>query len=208
MKLLNLKSLYFTLIFFAGSAEFIIASEGKSILSWGNLYFYIAIPLLVALIAAFFVVRNIARNFRRKPEKEKIQKIYMPWEDHYSVNVKELDEQHKKLVSIINELHNAMEEGKGRNVMASILNSMINYVSLHFTAEEKYMTSFNYPDYRKHKERHKKFVKKALEFQNNFNEGKLGLSIEVMCFLKTWLANHILITDKEYSSFFNEKGLK
>jgi len=132
---------------------------------------------------------------------------YITWDDSYSVSVKQLDDEHKKLVVMINELHEAMQVGRGKEMLSTILGRMINYVGTHFSNEEKYMEKFSYPDYEVHKQEHNDFVKKTLEFQQNFNDGKMGLSIEVMFFLKEWLLNHIKGSDQQYGPFFNKKGL-
>ena len=149
--------------------------------------------------------------FKHKSEKEEQsagKKEYISWDESYSVSVKQLDEEHKKLVGMINELHEAMQVGKGKEILSSILDRMINYVGTHFSNEEKYMEKFSYPASDVHKKEHNDFVKKTVEFQQNFNDGKLGLSIEIMFFLKEWLLNHIKGSDQNYGPFFNKKGLE
>lgn len=132
---------------------------------------------------------------------------YLTWDDSYSVRVKEIDTQHKKLVEMINNLHDAMKQGKGKDVMTKVLKDLVDYAASHFATEEKYMTKFNYPQSSLHKSEHEKFVKQVLDFQNDFTAGKVAITLEVMNFLKDWLVKHILGTDKKYSSFFNEHGL-
>lgn len=131
----------------------------------------------------------------------------MTWDDKFSVNVKEIDNQHKRLVEMLNELHSAMSVGKGKDALGKVLQSLIDYAASHFATEEKYMTKFNFPGYAQHKTEHDKFVKQVLDFQAGFNSGKLALSTEVLQFLKDWLVKHIQGTDKKYGPFFNEKGL-
>ena len=132
----------------------------------------------------------------------------MSWDDKYSVNVREIDEQHKKIVQMVNELHDAMSVGKGKEALAKVLQSLIDYAGSHFATEEKYMTRFKFPGYPEHKGEHDAFVKRVLEFQDGFNSGKLAMSMEVMQFLKDWLLSHIQGTDKKYGPFFNENGIK
>jgi hemerythrin len=130
------------------------------------------------------------------------------WNNNLSVNVVEIDMQHKRLVEMINELYEAMKIGKGKDVTGKILNGLISYTATHFTTEEKYFTKFGYPDTVNHKKEHAAFVKKVNDFKEGFETGKLSLTIEVMNFLSEWLFKHIKVTDKNYSKFFNEKGLK
>ncbi len=129
------------------------------------------------------------------------------WDDNFSVKVKEIDEQHKKLVEMINALHDAMSEGKSKEILSDIIQKMIEYTDFHFKTEEKYFDKFDYPDSKKHKAEHINFVQKVTEFHDGYKSGKVFLSIEVMDFLKNWLHSHITGSDKNYTSFFNSKGL-
>ena len=130
------------------------------------------------------------------------------WDDSLSVKVTEIDLQHQKLVSMINELNDAMRQGKGKDVLAKIVNGLINYTATHFNKEEKYFDRFGYPERDSHKKEHAAFVQKVSDFQSGFEKGKLSLSVEIMNFLSDWLRKHIKGSDKQYTQFFNEKGLK
>ena len=130
------------------------------------------------------------------------------WDQKYSVNVREIDQQHMKLFELINELHEAMRVGQGREVMSQTLQGLVDYTKYHFSTEERYMTLYGYPEYANHKSEHRVFVDKVLEFQREFESGSLLLSLEVMDFLKNWLSRHILVNDKKYAPLFNDKGLR
>jgi hemerythrin len=130
------------------------------------------------------------------------------WDDSFSVKVAEIDRQHQKLISMINELNDAMKQGKGKDILGKIVNGLISYTATHFKTEENYFERFGYPDADQHKKEHIAFVQKVSDFKDGFEKGKLSLSIEVMNFLSDWLQNHIKGTDKKYSQFFNGKGLK
>jgi len=130
------------------------------------------------------------------------------WDDSLSVNVTEIDKQHQKLISMINELSDAMKQGKGKDIMEKIINGLVDYTVTHFKTEEKYFAQFGYPDTENHKKEHDNFVQKVKDFKDGFEKGELSLSIEVMTFLSDWIQNHIKVTDKKYSKLFNEKGLK
>jgi len=129
------------------------------------------------------------------------------WDNSLSVNVAELDAQHQKLVQLINNLNDAMKQGKGKEVVGNVLNELINYTALHFKTEEKYFDEFDFPEMASHINEHSELVKKVLSFRDDYQSGRLGLSIELMNFLVGWLKNHIMVSDKKYSAFFNSKGL-
>ena len=130
------------------------------------------------------------------------------WNDSFSVNIVEIDQQHQKLVSLINDLNQAMLQGMGKAALTNILNELVSYTVNHFGTEEKYFAQFKYPDSDSHKKEHLAFVEKVAAFKKDFDSGRLGLSIEVMQFLSDWLQNHIKGTDKKYGPYFNAKGLK
>lgn len=131
-----------------------------------------------------------------------------PWSDAFSVKIGIIDAQHKNLVSIINELHQAMVAGHGKDQLAKILSSLIKYTQVHFKTEENIMESHRYPEYSRHKSEHERLTKTVLDFQVKFQKNEVGLTIEVMDFLKNWLSKHILESDKGYSPFLNAQGVR
>ncbi len=129
------------------------------------------------------------------------------WEEKYSVRIPRLDEHHKKLIGLINELHDAMKMGSSKAVLSKVIERMVDYTKFHFTAEESAMTKAGYSAYPGHKAEHDAFVNKALKYQEDFNSGKLMLSLDVMKFLREWLVNHIQVVDKKYGPVLKEKGV-
>ena len=129
------------------------------------------------------------------------------WTDELSVGISEINEQHKKLIDMINDLHAATLKGKGKAAVGSILSGLASYVVEHFACEEKYFDSFNYADSASHKLQHKVFVDRLTQFQNDAEKGKVMLSLDIMDFLEEWIQDHIRIQDKGYSSCFKENGL-
>jgi len=131
-----------------------------------------------------------------------------PWSDDLSVKVTLIDDQHKKLIALINTLHDAMRAGEGKQVLEKTLKELADYTVYHFQTEEKYMQQFHYPTYLQHKAQHDAFVKKVADFQKEYEAGHLGISLDLMKFLRDWVENHIKSTDKNYSALFLKNGLK
>ena len=131
----------------------------------------------------------------------------LAWNDDYSVKVRKFDDEHKKLIDLINQLHDAMKIGQGGQLIGKVLQSLIDYTSTHFAAEEAIMKLHSYPGYEQHKKEHNLLVLQVLDVQKNFKAGKAPLSQEIMVFLKNWLQTHIQGEDKKYGPFLNAKGI-
>jgi len=130
------------------------------------------------------------------------------WSNDLSVNVAEIDGQHRQLINMINELNDAMKQGRGKEVLNKTLTDLFAYAQKHFATEEGYFTKFGYPQAMSHKAKHTAFIEKVYDFKEEYGAGKLTLTLDVMNFLKDWLKNHIKGEDKKYGPFLNEKGLK
>ena len=130
------------------------------------------------------------------------------WNDSFSVNVTAFDDQHKTLIALINDLNDAMRQGKGRDVLGRILNDLSVYTATHFRTEEKYFAQYKYPDTFNHRQEHMAFARKIADFRDAFANGSMPLTTEVLRLLSDWWRHHILETDKQYSQFFGENGLK
>ena len=129
------------------------------------------------------------------------------WKGNFSVKIKAIDEQHKKLVGMINVLHDAMRQGKGMAVIGITLDELAEYTVFHFATEEELMTRFSFPGLAAHKREHEACVARVPEFKKKLADGSMGLSIDVISFLVDWLNHHILDVDKQYSEFLNKKGM-
>ena len=130
------------------------------------------------------------------------------WNESLSVGVARIDEQHKKLVGMINELNEAMRKGQGKEVIGGIVEGLVAYTVTHFALEESFFARTGYPDTAAHEKEHSEFVLKVSTFRDDFEAGRLSLTIDVMNFLSSWLKGHIKGCDQKYSHHFKEKGVK
>ena len=133
---------------------------------------------------------------------------YLNFTDKLSVKVVLIDDQHKKLVDIINELHDAMSTGQGKSVMNEVLAHLIDYTKMHLSTEERLMAQYNYPDRILHEAQHIDLTNQVGQLYIKVKENKISVTLETMNFLKDWLNHHILETDKKLGAFLVEKGVK
>lgn len=132
----------------------------------------------------------------------------MEWSDALSVGIGEIDFQHKKLIVLINNLHDAVLAGKGKQGLEKTLQELAGYAVTHFKFEEDYMQKFSYPMYRSHKEKHDAFVQKVTDFHKDYENNRIALNLAVMNFMKEWVTGHIQGEDKGYVGTFIQGGLK
>jgi len=129
--------------------------------------------------------------------------IYV-WTEKYSVGFKSLDQDHQALFGLVNQLYEAMSQGKAKTILSETLNQLITYTRTHFKREEILFTTTNYPETKEHKQQHDLFIAKVTEFKKQFESGNQKISIELIKFLSDWLVNHILISDKKYTNHFRK----
>jgi hemerythrin len=133
---------------------------------------------------------------------------YIQWDQKLSVGIAQIDMQHKKLVGMVNDMYQAMSEGKGNEALGNVLKELVTYTRTHFAAEEKLMQMHQYPDLPAHKAVHDEMTKKVMDLQADFSAGKVALSTKVTAFLKDWLVKHIMGTDQKYAPYLQGKGVK
>jgi len=130
------------------------------------------------------------------------------WDQSYSVSVKKLDEQHQKLFSLLNTLHEAMRQGKVQAVVEDTLGELALYTVTHFRAEEELLRKSNFPGFTAHQAEHQKFIEKVNQFIGDLKAGRNASPIAILGFIKTWLAEHILRTDRSYAAYLNAQGVR
>jgi len=129
------------------------------------------------------------------------------WNESFSVGVSFFDLQHKQLLSMLNELHAAIEVGKGKEALGPTLQRLSGYWMMHFTAEEAKMKEFDYPDIEAHKTEHLAFTIKLQALKDKSIAGKDQVPEQTLNFLKDWFVTHISVTDMKFKDFFRSKGV-
>ena len=130
------------------------------------------------------------------------------WSNMLSTGIIEQDNQHKRLIDLINQLNDAMKAGKGNEVLGKVLSELVNYTVTHFGYEEKLMAQYKYEDTPAHKAEHAKFVQTAGDLKKKFESGNAVITVEIMNFLRDWLTNHIMKTDKKLGQALVKLGAK
>jgi len=129
------------------------------------------------------------------------------WTDELSVGIATIDEQHRKLVSLINELHVAMLEHRATADMSRIFAELVDCTKAHFATEEAFFQEHGYPAEAAHRDEHRHLAERVIDLKADFDAGNTAVTLEVMRFLRDWLVKHILSADRDFVPFFASRGV-
>ncbi len=118
------------------------------------------------------------------------------WEKAYSVASGDVDEDHKHLMAIINDLYGAMAGGERHEVIADILRELREYAEDHFRREERMMAECGYAGAAEHTRIHDKLLDSLSQVSDGYESGSLPLSLSMVVSLKTWLVEHMTESDR------------
>lgn len=114
------------------------------------------------------------------------------WDDSLSVEVDEIDDDHRKLVDLFNILSHSVAEGDSVDYIEAVLEELISCTVWHFRHEERLMVLYNYEAIEGHKAEHYELIESAKELQKKFLKENKLLKNEDIEYLETWLTEHIL----------------
>ena len=123
------------------------------------------------------------------------------WDLILSVGVDEIDDDHRKLVSLFNILNHSITEGDAPDYLEAVLEELINCTAWHFSHEERLMLKYGYEEIVEHKTEHQELIKSARELQQNILQAGNLVANEDIEFLERWLTEHILTADMRLGSY-------
>lgn len=133
------------------------------------------------------------------------------WKESYSCNIKEIDNQHKKLFEIGDNILSfvKLDDGIDRyDEIIEIVEKLKDYAIYHFQYEEKLMKDHGYLGLGEHKKEHDEFVKKIIEFDHqDIDKEQKKVTLDLVMFVADWVEKHILGIDMQYRDYLNEKGV-
>jgi len=129
------------------------------------------------------------------------------WKPSYSVQIGSIDGQHQNLFRLAAKLHAAMGSGQSNAILAQLFDSLVQYTKVHFQQEERLMQGADYPNFAAHKAEHEALLRRVHEMQQQFANGRVAMSTDVLHFLKNWLEKHIMGTDQQYVPYLKAKSV-
>lgn len=129
------------------------------------------------------------------------------WSDEFSVNVEEIDNQHMKLLALVNTLHAAVESQIDKSVLHQMLVDLVEYTRLHFATEERLMAEHGLSQLKLHQREHHLLLRHLNELTKSVSNGRYPTFFSDYDVSNDWFLNHILNFDKELGEQLNTKGV-
>jgi len=129
------------------------------------------------------------------------------WSNDYSINVAEIDEQHKKLLEHVNNLHAGVEAQIDNQVLHQLIVDLYEYTVFHFAFEEKLMKKHGMDHIEKHHEEHKLMLEHLKDVCNAMSDGKRPAFYSEYDVSDDWFLAHIKGSDQKMGAFLNSKGV-
>lgn len=134
------------------------------------------------------------------------EKELVTWNEKLACGLKPIDEQHKKLVELVNDMfrHATGNSGQEHEYFNSVIREVVDYVKYHFAAEEKILMATKYANFEEHKKEHEKFIQAIIENIRSYESGKRVALSNFTRFLRDWILSHIALVDKQYFEYFRK----
>lgn len=125
----------------------------------------------------------------------------------YSVNIAVLDAQHQRLVALVDKLEQDLAADSEDVVVEDVLHSLVQYTIYHFAEEEDLMHKHRFPGLPAHRLEHHDLTMKIARAEEEYKSGKQDVLPSLAQYLRSWLENHVLQVDQQYSEFLNARGV-
>lgn len=131
----------------------------------------------------------------------------LEWSDKLTLGVPQIDNQHKELIRLVNGLISAFSLERPEKTINNVLKKLREYTVFHFNSEEVFMESIGYDKLNRHVAEHIDLKKKVKEFQRSIYKGERVEVKTLLEFLKPWLLNHILESDREIAAYIEREKI-
>ena len=153
------------------------------------------------------VFNRINRLYLGETDQSPI-KVFMAWTPTLETSIEFVDRDHKVLVGMVNDLHQALKMEKGSEAIGKILDGLAKYTVEHFAREEAVFAKHNYVNSDKHINEHKKLVATVTKLIAEYQEGEFTVAMDLMTVAKSWLIEHIMHTDMAFVDFMRKHNVR
>ncbi len=125
----------------------------------------------------------------------------LQWSESLNIGIREIDEQHKALIAMVNELHQAIVARNAKDTAREILDRLAEYPGTYFRDEEGLMQRSGYSALDTHRQQHEDLIRRVSELRDQFDTGNSKITFELMFILKTWLSRHVNESDRRFGAY-------
>jgi hemerythrin-like metal-binding protein len=136
--------------------------------------------------------------------------MYFEWTPKFNTGIEKIDNQHKKLMALMNDLYDDIIMNKDTKKIDEAIMDLKLYTIFHFYTEENLFKKYKYSgeDYQNHIKKHEDFTIKIVEFLSDETSTQIEKGYRIFEFLKNWLAGHILSTDMQFARYVKQNFFK
>jgi hemerythrin len=131
------------------------------------------------------------------------------WTEDYSVNIPAIDNEHRLLLGLLNDVERLVSQDKAIQVPLAVaaLERLARAVQRHFESEERFLLFNNYPEFDVHHAEHVQLMERMERFRQRFGvEGK-PFNERMLLFLRDWFARHIILYDSRIGTYYRGKEI-
>ncbi|MCE5235590.1 MAG: bacteriohemerythrin [Eubacteriales bacterium] len=132
----------------------------------------------------------------------------MPWNSLLAIGVPEIDKQHMTWYERADQLFEAGRNHKSAEFMGEMLDFLDDYTKKHFSDEEAYMLSVNYPGYADQKRQHAAFLESLKKLKADYagSGGNILVVLNANQLVIDWLTKHISTADRKLGDYVKSMG--
>lgn len=129
----------------------------------------------------------------------------LSWQDQFNINVAQIDEQHRQMLTLAIELHDAVSNGHSPDALVHRLDALTEFTRMHFSFEESMMEKHAYPGLEAHKQEHANLLQHLNLFRQGVASGRLLQLSPSVDIAEDWVLAHVAGSDRELGEFLNHK---
>jgi hemerythrin len=119
----------------------------------------------------------------------------MQWKPQYSVGVESMDDEHREMIGLINDIYDKLESDPDADQIEQCLGDIFSTISMHFALEERLMRKSNYAEYQPHKDDHEKLLDQIRDLMDDFATDTAAGATRLEQGLSDWFAGHFSTFD-------------
>ncbi len=127
---------------------------------------------------------------------------FFEWKDEYSGGIESIDEQHKVIITLMNELYYSIVHEKADAATKAVFVELLKYANYHFNLENKLFNKYDYKEKAEHLDQHAHFITKVKNLMIKDYLSQRDVQIETLHYLRLWFQDHMMKIDMEYCRYF------